>query len=205
MSSQVLLAIVTGILGLLTAGVLALFNVWIGARAGIDENLRSERLELYPKLWNSTAAVSRWPRVDVTRGSLEELRGELRSWYYSKGGLFLSESARARYGDFQELIAAILTHQGDAADVLVEDRYTDLMETASALRSALTEDLDTRRKKSFWENRRRNLQHRRNKRKAKTRIYQAEKAAPMFTRRTDANRWRRGWTRISPRFCHRSG
>jgi hypothetical protein len=205
MSSQVLLAIVTGILGLLTAGVLALFNSWIGARAGIDENLRSERLEVYPKLWNTTAAVSRWPRVVVTRGSLEELHGELRSWYYSKGGLFLSKSARARYGDFQELITAILTHKGDAADVLVEDPYTDLMETASALRTALTEDLDTRRRKSFWENRRRNFEHRRNRRKAKTRISQAEKATPMFTRREDANRWRRGWARVSPRSCHRSG
>lgn len=205
MSSQVLLAIVTGFLGLLTAGVLALFNAWIGARAGTDENLRSERLEVYQKLWDATAAVSRWPRVVVTRGSLDELHGKLRSWYYSEGGLFLSESARERYGDFQELITVILTHKGDAADVLVEDRYTDLMETASALRTALTEDLDTRRRKSFWGNRWRSFQRRKKKQKAKTRIFQARKAAPMFTRREDANRWRRGWARVSPRSCHRSG
>ena len=71
--------VLQAILGVLTAGVLVLFNAWIGARAGIDEKLRSERLAVYPKLWKATAAVSRWPRVTVTRGSLEELNGELRS------------------------------------------------------------------------------------------------------------------------------
>ena len=182
--------VLQAILAVLTAGVLALFNAWIGARAGTDEKLRSERLAVYPKLWKATAAVSRWPRVTVTRGSLEELNGELRSWYYySKGGIFLSESARARYGDFQELISTILTHQDDVAAVLVEDRYKDLMETASALRTALTEDLDTRRRKSFWQNRRRNFRHIINKRKAKTRISRAEEpTTPTFTPREDADR-----------------
>ena len=41
MSTQVLLAIVTSVLALLTAGILGLVNGWISARAGIDENLRS--------------------------------------------------------------------------------------------------------------------------------------------------------------------
>jgi hypothetical protein len=86
-SAQVWLAIITGLLGLLTAGFLALLNAWISARPGVDETLRSQRLELYPKLWSSTAAVSRWPRVDGTRGSLDELHRALRSWYYSNGGL----------------------------------------------------------------------------------------------------------------------
>ena len=111
MSAQVWLAIITGLLGLLAAGFLALLNAGISARAGVDETLRSQRLELYPKLWSATAAVSRWPRVDVTRGSLDELHRALRSWYYySNGGLFLSESARARYGDVQDLIDTLLTH-----------------------------------------------------------------------------------------------
>jgi pimeloyl-ACP methyl ester carboxylesterase len=46
--AQIWLAIITGLLGLLTAGFLALLNAWISARAGVDENLRSQRLELYP-------------------------------------------------------------------------------------------------------------------------------------------------------------
>lgn len=56
MSAEVLLAIVTG--ALLSAGILALLNGWLSGRAGIDENLRSKRLDLYPTLWSITAAVS---------------------------------------------------------------------------------------------------------------------------------------------------
>lgn len=113
MSAQVWLAIVGGVLSLITAGFLALLNAWISTRAGVDEVLRSQRLELYPKLWSATAAVSRWPRVQVTRGSLEDLHAALRSWYYAMGGLFLSGSARARYGDVQKLIETLLEHKGN--------------------------------------------------------------------------------------------
>jgi hypothetical protein len=78
----------------------------------------------------------RLPRNDVTRHSLDELHRSLRSWYYTKGGLFMSQPTRDRYGDVQTLIAALLTHNGEPADVLARDSYTDLMDTASALRTA---------------------------------------------------------------------
>lgn len=156
MSSDVSLAVITAVLGLLTAGVLALINNWINVRAGVDEDLRERRLKEYPALWTATGAVSRWPRAVVNRSTLDELHRTLRSWYYAQGGLFLSEQSRARYGDVQQLIAAFLAaDDGEATDVLAPIGYTDLMETASVLRVALTQDLDTRRRKSAWDNRRR--------------------------------------------------
>lgn len=182
MSAEVTLAVISGVLGLLTAGVLALFNSSISARAGIDENLRAERLDVYPTLWSASAAVSRWPRAEVTRGTLVELHRTLRSWYYARGGLFLSESARARYGDVQELIAALLTHDADPADVLAPAGYTDLMETASALRTALTEDLDTRRRKSLRETLRRYRWHTTAAQQARTRISRAANYKSSFMR-----------------------
>jgi hypothetical protein len=179
MFDKILLAIVTGVLGL----TLALVNSWISARAGIDETLRAQRLELevYPALWSDTKGVSRWPRVDVSRGSLEELHKTLRSWYYAKGGLFLSESARARYGEVQKLIDALLTHKGDPDCLLSEKAYTDLMETASAMRTALTQDLNTRRRQSFRETRRRARWHKSESSKAATRIQNASKSTSNFT------------------------
>jgi hypothetical protein len=174
------LAIVTGALGLLTAGILALVNSWISARVGVDETLRRQRLELYPPLWSATAAVPRWPRVEITRTALEDLHRTLRSWYFNQGGLFLSDSARARYGDVQELIAALLAPGGDPADVLGSRRYEDLMETISALRTALAADLDTRRRKSFWEVWRRRQWHKSAAEKAQRRISRAGDAAPAF-------------------------
>jgi hypothetical protein len=178
MSSEVSLAVVTAVLGLVTAGVLALINHWVNVRAGVDESLRARRLEHYPALWVATAAVSRWPRSVVNRAALENLHRTLRSWYYGQGGLFLSEQARARYGDVQELIAAFLAaDDGNATDVLAPTGYSDLMYTASALRTALTEDLDTRRRKSVWEGRRRSRWHVKQAHAARARIARAGPAA----------------------------
>lgn len=166
---------VTGILGLLTAGILALVNNWITARAGVDENLRGQRLEVYPTLWQATGSVSRWPRSEVTHRGLEELHQTLRSWYCAQGGLSMSESTRARYGDVQELIATLLEHHGvGSAHVLAPSAYTDLMETTSALRAALTEDLDTRRRKSVRETRRRSQWHASAAEQARARIARAD-------------------------------
>ncbi|MGR6320718.1 hypothetical protein Q2K19_22210 [Micromonospora soli] len=182
MSTQILRVVATAVLGLLTAGILALVNSWISARAGIDETLRNQRLEFYPLLWSATAAVSVWPRTVLTRSTLNELHETLRSWYYTKGGLFLSESAQARYGDVQELIAALLTHDGDPDDPLSDGSYTDLMRTASALRTALTEDLDTRRRKSIWERRRRSRGHASAAQAARERITRAKQPACFLLR-----------------------
>jgi hypothetical protein len=180
--SDVSKVIVTGVLALITALILALVNSSISARAGIDENLRAKRLELYPVLWDATKAISRWPRVDITRGSLEDLHGTLRSWYYEKGGLFLSESARDRYSDVQALIEALLTDKGDPDCLLAKDAYRDLMETASAMRTALTQDLNTRRRQSFLETWRRSRWHKKEESKAKTRIQTAsDSKKPNFT------------------------
>lgn len=180
MSTEVWITIITALLGLLTAGFLALVNSWVGTRAGIDENLRTQRLDVYPALWKATAVVSRWPRTDVTRGELTLLHKALRAWYFDTGGLFLSESARARYGDVQKLVAALLEHKGDPTEVLIPDRYTDLMETASALRTALTEDLDTRKRKSLRETRRRSRWHDTAESQAKETISLAKQAASPF-------------------------
>lgn len=180
MSHDATLAIAAPLLGLVAAAALALINNWINARAGVDENLRTQRLEQYPALWAATAVASRWPRVAVNRDSLEDLRRTLRSWYYQQGGLVLSEQARARYGDIQELIAAYLASEdgGDATDVLAPNSYTDLMDTATALRTALTQDRDTRRRKSARDNRRRTRWHVSAARAARARIASATQTKP---------------------------
>jgi hypothetical protein len=153
MSSDLSLAIVTAVLGLLTAGVLALINNWINVRAGRDENLRVLRLQHYPDLWATTEAVSRWrPRTIVDRSGLDDLQRTLGSWYFGQGGLFMSERSAARYGDVQALIAALLAAGTNTAVtyVLIPDRYRDLMETASSLRMSLMDDLDTRRRSAWY-------------------------------------------------------
>ncbi|MFI5708183.1 hypothetical protein [Kribbella sp. NPDC051620] len=181
MSSELMRAVVTGVLALLTAGVIALVNSWISTRAGIDENLRDQRLAAYPELWKATGAVPRWPRTEPTRGQLAELHESYRTWYYATGGLFMSESARARYGDVQELLAAVLQHKSpDASAPLSEVAYTDLMLTTSALRTAITQDLDTRRRRSVLQLWRRARWHRKAAAKARLRIKRTAASSSPF-------------------------
>ncbi|NGO43049.1 hypothetical protein [Streptomyces ureilyticus] len=181
MSAEMSRVLVTGGLALLTAFILALINNWISARAGVDENLRSQRLAAYPELWKETGAVSRWPRTEPTRLALEGLHRSYRSWYYSNGGLFMSEQARARYGDVQELLAALLHHSPSGpTDRLVENAYTDLMETTSALRTALTQDLDARQRRTpltVWQ---RSRWHRDATKKAEARMNRALRPKSAF-------------------------
>lgn len=181
MSSDLTLALATGLLALITTGVVALINSWITARAGIDENLRDRRLAVYPKLWDDTGAIPRWPRTQPNRHDLTELHKTYRTWYFATGGIFLSESARARYGEVQELLAALLDQSPcRETDRLTDTAYTDLMETTSALRTALAQDLDTRRRSSLRELRRRSRRHKEAAEKAKVRIARAKVPGAAF-------------------------
>jgi hypothetical protein len=159
MSTEVTVAVVAGTLTLLGGGVLAVLNSAISRRSGIDDVLRVRRLEVYPRLWALTGTFSRWPQQTVSRSALEDLHGRLRGWYYGEGGLFLSERARARYGDLQDLVGTVLAHRSAPSAVVSGTRYVDLCETASALRSAMTEDLDTRSRSTRSERRRREQWH----------------------------------------------
>ncbi|WP_328322653.1 hypothetical protein OHA70_28050 [Kribbella sp. NBC_00382] len=179
MSTELTRGVVTGVLALLTAGVIALVNSWISTRAGIDENLRDQRLAAYPELWKATGAVPRWPRTEPTRGQLEQLHESYRTWYYSKGGLFMSESARARYGDVQELLDAVLQHKSPDG-VLTAGAYTDLMLTTSALRTAMTQDLDTRRRRSVLQRWQRARWHRKAAADAQVRIKRTAASSSPF-------------------------
>jgi hypothetical protein len=158
--SQTLIAIISAASALAIATVGALVKGAVTQRAGRDEELRGTGVKTYPAVWRLTAAISTWPRADLSYKKLQALPRDLRVWYYgldeassnlkeSPGGLYLSENARDRYGEMQELIALSLKAADESKDVS-DEAYDDLREACSAFRTALTEDLDTRRKRSVW-------------------------------------------------------
>jgi hypothetical protein len=124
----------------------AFLGAALTSRAKIDEGLRDSRLRVYPKLWEHTATASQWPRNSLNVAQLSEFHKALRHWYYTSGGLFLSERSRRLYGDLQELNEWMLKdreHQG--ATPITEDEYDELRKVCSALRTAMTIDLQTRK------------------------------------------------------------
>ena len=54
--------LVAGIVAVGTAVVTSTIQSWLNTRARTTEDLRSERLGVYPEVWERTRAFSRWPR-----------------------------------------------------------------------------------------------------------------------------------------------
>jgi hypothetical protein len=142
------------IVGLAVAAVLALINSWLTNREKVQEGVTDQRIRTYPSVWERTGVVSRWPRTDATREHASHLHLDLRTWYYSGGGLFLSEDARARYEHLQVVLEAIVAHDPD--EPLHE--YDELMDAAHWFREGLAEDLRIRHGRNAlvaWADRRR--------------------------------------------------
>jgi hypothetical protein len=154
-SNQALTILLTSIGAILVAAVGAIIGAAINSRAKIDEGLREQRLQVYPPLWAHTSIVSRWPRTSATWRDLAAVHGMLRQWYYGSGGLFMSERSRDLYGDVQVLVDWLVLRREDSADQMTGREYDYLMERCSALRTALTQDLETRSSRPMWDLRRR--------------------------------------------------
>jgi hypothetical protein len=151
MTSAEITPLLTAIGGALVAAVIALVKGAVASRAKESEELRDLRLTAYPVAWKLTSAVPRWPRAQIGYDGLWTLHKALRQWYFETGGLFLSENSRARYGEVQELLDALLKGRPDDDQTNVGDAYTPVMETCSSFRTSLTEDLATRRARSvLW-------------------------------------------------------
>jgi hypothetical protein len=164
-------ALITAAAAVVGGAITKTFDTWLGTRSRVSEELRERRVEVYQPIWQRTRTLSQWPRTDATVADVEHLHRDLRRWYYDVGGIYLSENARTRYGDVQELLARYLNaYTGDESKRIAGPAYTDLMGACSALRTALTEDLESRRQRSLlWSLGRRRVhwKHARNAEKRK--------------------------------------
>jgi hypothetical protein len=166
------IALVTAGAGLLSGLVGAGANTWLANRSKVSEELREQRLKVYPDVWARTRRFSRWPRNAATYSDLGDFEHELRTWYYGVGGLYMSHNAQRRYGDVQELVANHAARRQDDRAIPVA-AYEDIMDACSAFRSALTEDLESRRQGSAVYTAQKWLEHRRAERSAGTRLRRA--------------------------------
>jgi len=137
--------IISAIVGAVVSYAGAILNNVLGARAKIDESLRSDRIREYKVLWKKTGLLPKWPRsVNVTYEKLTDLTNELQDWYFDKGGMFLSVQARKAYGDLQEEINRVVTVKSTGQ--VSKEHYEQVMTRCSALRTELTNDLLSRRR-----------------------------------------------------------
>ena len=76
----------------------------------IDIDLRTKRIGVYEELWRSTAILPKWPKATgVTYEQLLLFSESLRTWYFQKGGMYLSFSTHKNaYGPLQDALADVL-------------------------------------------------------------------------------------------------
>src|SRR5262245_9120640 len=149
--------------GLITTAVTG----WLSARAKVSEELRELRLTEYPPLWKRTSIVSRHPQTNASYDDLKGLHFDLRQWYYGLGGVAMSKRSRDRFMELQKLIGTHLARDANTEKSELEpDTYEGVRELASALRTGLTDDLESRRQRSLLWTFGRWLDHRRLKKQA---------------------------------------
>ena len=121
-----------------------LHRVLLATSTTIDSDLRAHRIEVYSELWKKTGLLPQWPRNhQLTYPQLRQFTTDLRDWYFERGGMYLSRSARAAYGRVQEALGAVLAESKDGA-VSAPD-YEAVRTQCSNLRNELTDDLLSRR------------------------------------------------------------
>jgi hypothetical protein len=124
----------------------ARFSATLQAQAALDVDLRNRRVNVYGQIWSLGDCVSRWPKNEMlTFSDLDALHLKLKDWYFGQlGGLWLSASARAAYGTLQEELDKSRAGTGPELVAVNGPDYDRIMQAFSALRTELTEDLQSR-------------------------------------------------------------
>jgi hypothetical protein len=115
----------------------------------INRTLRTDRIAVYRKLWAIMEPLAFFGRDrDLTYSDLRALSVALRRWYYTRGGIFLSQTAYRCYMDLQGELRTVLEtgsarkDPGQVADW--ETEFVPVQGRGSALRHALAGDVGGR-------------------------------------------------------------
>jgi hypothetical protein len=123
----------------------ALISHFLIQRRSVDVAIHKSRGEAYKPVWEKTGLLSMWPRrPGVTYLELRTFSEDLRNWYFLVGGLYLSDSARAAYGNLQKALND--PRRPNSADAVSDSDYALLQGYCSKLRTELTHDLLSRKR-----------------------------------------------------------
>jgi len=120
---------------------------YLDSRREVDISLRSQREPTYKDLWQMTRRFQTWPPSPVSYADGENFQSQLTDWYYGGGGLYLSRASQRQYQGLQEALAEVIatTPVGKRATAMEDPQRRVIRDRCSSLRTALTDDLLTRR------------------------------------------------------------
>jgi hypothetical protein len=113
------------------------------AQYGID--LRKSRIDTYRQLWSSLQPLAYYgPRSALREVGLRDLSRAMQSWYFGRGGLFMSAQTRTAYFRLHALLEEGASTAAD--DGRIDARVAEAVKSqASKLRDAMANDVATRR------------------------------------------------------------
>jgi hypothetical protein len=136
----------SGVVGAVTGFLAALLRSALDVRVKIDQELRDVRTPLYKELWHEMKIVPLWPRNENLKyGDLQALSGRFRDWYFEGGGIYLSRPSQRRYRELQELLRSLADQPPERGVDPGGKAYRNVQRRCSALRTAMTDDLLSRR------------------------------------------------------------
>jgi hypothetical protein len=127
------------------AALLAAAGTYISTRRDLqlkfDASLRDLRIDAYKTLWAHLAVLRKYAREErLTGEDLRKLSGDLSTWYFDTGGIFLSPDTRTAYFNLQDVLE-VLSERNRLDDD--DEEFVRLV--SSRLRTAMTFDVGTRR------------------------------------------------------------
>lgn len=120
-------------------------------QAEYDKDLRATRIDVYKPLWALTALLPRYGADKVVRfASLHDFTIALRTWYFTQGGMFLTESSKDAYFALQGGLKSVLAgKEGEQLDAEVPaGTQTEIRDLCSTMRSTLVADVGARNRSS---------------------------------------------------------
>lgn len=134
--------ILTFALGLVSAYLATQWKARRDLEADYDRDLRGTRITAYRELWKLLEPLAKYAAPGpITPELAASLAVDLRHWYFSTGGLFLSTPSRDAYFGVQDaLAAAIGPHPANAWEATA----SLLRKRGSTLRSTTAADVGTR-------------------------------------------------------------
>jgi hypothetical protein len=146
MVEKAITAILGAVVGAIATYLVAILKLRRELEYKYDTDLRDKRIPQYLELWKLLEDLAKYARPKrLTFDDLSTLTASLRQWYFEKGGLFLFDKSRDVYFALQDEIKAALDKSNAPQSDVDEPTYEKLREAGSALRTALTQDVGTRK------------------------------------------------------------
>jgi hypothetical protein len=139
-------ALIGAAIGFISTYLTAVVKLRQDLRAEYDKDLRGRRIPEYIKLWKLTDLFPKYGRTkDPTAADVREFTVSLKDWYFEGGGMLLSKSSRDTYFALQDALGGLPALTLPNGRPLDEAVYERIRKKCSALRTALVEDVGSRR------------------------------------------------------------